>query len=144
MIPARHNSLSTFPPRLPAPRATAAAVVQLLICAGVCVGGLAYPAARTDQTILLVSFFLTGGFVWALISWRRVAGTLFKVEVFRLSEDAHDQERFRRRQAVMVDGRQVFFPTAEDVRVLVRSALTNAPEGQWRRYLGVVLDGLRA
>src|SRR5438105_8714617 len=45
----------------------------------------------------------------------RVAGTLFKVEVFRLSKDAHDQERFRRRQAVMVDGRQVFFPTAEDV-----------------------------
>ena len=33
---------------------------------------------------------------------------------------------------------------AEDVRVLVRSALTNAPTGQWRRYLGVVLDGLRA
>ncbi len=33
---------------------------------------------------------------------------------------------------------------AEDVRVLVRSALTNAPAGQWRRYLGVVLDGLRA
>jgi hypothetical protein len=33
---------------------------------------------------------------------------------------------------------------AEDVRALVRSALTNAPTGQWRRYLGVVLDGLRA
>ena len=33
---------------------------------------------------------------------------------------------------------------AEDVRVLVRSALTNAPAGHWRRYLGVVLDGLRA
>lgn len=33
---------------------------------------------------------------------------------------------------------------AEDVRLLVRSALTNAPEGQWRRYLDVVLDGLRA
>lgn len=45
----------------------------------------------------------------------RVAGTLFKVEVFRLSEDAHDQERFRRRLSVAVDGRQVFFPTAEDV-----------------------------
>jgi hypothetical protein len=27
----------------------------------------------------------------------RVRGTLFKVEVFRLSDDAHDQERFRRR-----------------------------------------------
>jgi AcrR family transcriptional regulator len=33
---------------------------------------------------------------------------------------------------------------AEDVRLLVRSALTNAPAGQWRRHLGVVLDGLRA
>jgi hypothetical protein len=33
---------------------------------------------------------------------------------------------------------------AEDVRGLVRSALTNAPAGYWRRYLGVVLDGLRA
>jgi len=32
----------------------------------------------------------------------------------------------------------------EDVRVLVRSALTGAPEGQWRRHLEVVLDGLRA
>jgi AcrR family transcriptional regulator len=33
---------------------------------------------------------------------------------------------------------------AEDVRLLVRSALTNAPPGQWRRYLDVVLAGLRA
>ena len=33
---------------------------------------------------------------------------------------------------------------AEDVRLLVRSALTNAPPGQWRRYLDVVLSGLRA
>ena len=33
---------------------------------------------------------------------------------------------------------------AEDVRLLVRSALTNAPVGQWRRYLDVVLSGLRA
>jgi AcrR family transcriptional regulator len=34
--------------------------------------------------------------------------------------------------------------TPEDVRVLVRSALTGAPEGQWQRHLDVVLDGLRA
>jgi AcrR family transcriptional regulator len=34
--------------------------------------------------------------------------------------------------------------TPEDVRLLVRSALTSAPEGQWRRHLAVVLDGLRA
>jgi AcrR family transcriptional regulator len=32
----------------------------------------------------------------------------------------------------------------EDVRILVRSALTTAPAGQWRRHLAVVLDGLRA
>lgn len=31
-----------------------------------------------------------------------------------------------------------------DVRLLVRAALTSAPPGQWRRYLEVVLDGLRA
>jgi hypothetical protein len=31
-----------------------------------------------------------------------------------------------------------------DVQLLVRSALTSAPPGQWRRYLSVVLDGLRA
>jgi AcrR family transcriptional regulator len=34
--------------------------------------------------------------------------------------------------------------SAEDVRLLVRSALTNAPAGQWQRHLQVVLDGLRA
>jgi hypothetical protein len=33
---------------------------------------------------------------------------------------------------------------ARDVKLLVRSALTSAPAGQWRRYLEVVLDGLRA
>jgi AcrR family transcriptional regulator len=31
-----------------------------------------------------------------------------------------------------------------DVQTLVRSALTSAPPGEWRRYLDVVLDGLRA
>jgi len=31
-----------------------------------------------------------------------------------------------------------------DVQLLVQSALTSAPPGQWRRYLEVVLDGLRA
>jgi AcrR family transcriptional regulator len=31
-----------------------------------------------------------------------------------------------------------------DVQLLVRSALIGSPEGQWRRYLAVVLDGLRA
>jgi AcrR family transcriptional regulator len=31
-----------------------------------------------------------------------------------------------------------------DVQLLVRSALTTAPDGEWRRYLEVILDGLRA
>lgn len=47
----------------------------------------------------------------------RVRDSLFKVEVFRLSNDPHDVERFRRRKAVDIEGRQVFFPTAEDVIV---------------------------
>jgi AcrR family transcriptional regulator len=46
--------------------------------------------------------------------------------------------RAQRAGALRVDVR----PT--DVQLLVRSALTSAPPGQWRRYLDVVLDGLRA
>ncbi|MBI5759572.1 MAG: hypothetical protein HZA46_13720 [Planctomycetales bacterium] len=45
----------------------------------------------------------------------RVAGTDFKVELFRLSADPHDQERFRRRRRVQLFGREIWFPTAEDV-----------------------------
>ena len=37
----------------------------------------------------------------------RVTGTMFKVEIFLLSEDPHDQERFRRRKAVNVGNRQM-------------------------------------
>ena len=33
---------------------------------------------------------------------------------------------------------------AEEVRPLIRAALLAAPAGHWRRYLDVVLDGLRA
>src|SRR5262249_39867376 len=39
----------------------------------------------------------------------------FTVEFFHLSEDPHDQERFRRRQRVRLAGRETFLPTAEDV-----------------------------
>jgi predicted nucleotidyltransferase len=48
----------------------------------------------------------------------RVKGTEFKVELFRLSNDPFDQERFSRRQPVNVAGCQVWFPTAEDVIVM--------------------------
>lgn len=48
----------------------------------------------------------------------KVAGTEFKLELFRLSNDPFDQQRFQRRILVEVDGRQVWFPTADDVIVM--------------------------
>jgi hypothetical protein len=45
----------------------------------------------------------------------RFAGTPFTVELFRLSNDAFDQERFRRRVPVSLFGRPTFVPRAEDV-----------------------------
>lgn len=44
-----------------------------------------------------------------------VAELEFKIELFYLSDDPHDQERFRRRQQVKLQGRDAFLPTAEDV-----------------------------
>jgi hypothetical protein len=48
----------------------------------------------------------------------RFAGTPFTVEMFRLSNDPFDQERFRRRVTVMLLGRETYVPTAEDVVVM--------------------------
>jgi hypothetical protein len=45
-------------------------------------------------------------------------GTPFTVEVFHLSNDPFDQERYRRRLAAKLFGRQTFVPTAEDVVVM--------------------------
>jgi hypothetical protein len=44
-------------------------------------------------------------------------GDPFKVELFLLSTDPHDQERFRRRRQVPLLGHKVWFPSAEDVIV---------------------------
>jgi hypothetical protein len=46
-----------------------------------------------------------------------VVGIPFKIELFHLSDDPHDQERFRRRVQVSLFGRQVMLPTVEDVIV---------------------------
>ena len=46
-----------------------------------------------------------------------VDGSEFKVELFRLSDDEHDQERFRRRRTVNLLGREMYLPTPEDVIV---------------------------
>ncbi len=54
-----------------------------------------------------------------------VTGTPFQVELFRLSTDPHDQERFRRRVAIASQDRTVYLPTAEDVVITkLRWALT--------------------
>lgn len=44
-----------------------------------------------------------------------VLGVPFKIELFRLSDDPHDQERFRRRRRMKAFSRDVSMPTAEDV-----------------------------
>lgn len=46
-----------------------------------------------------------------------ISGSPFSIELFRLSNDLHDQERFRRRrrQACQQLGRDVMLPTVEDV-----------------------------
>ena len=48
----------------------------------------------------------------------RFPGTPFTVELFRLSNDFFDQERFRRRVRVKLFDRETFIPTAEDVVVM--------------------------
>lgn len=41
--------------------------------------------------------------------------TAFKIELFFLSGDSHDRERFEHRRSVDFEGRQVWLPRAEDV-----------------------------
>ena len=43
------------------------------------------------------------------------ADSAFKVELFMLSPDPHDQERFARRRSLPMFGRFAFIPSAEDV-----------------------------
>jgi len=48
----------------------------------------------------------------------RCRGTSFRVELFALSNDPHDQERWRRRKPVVFCGRPTFLPSPEDVIVM--------------------------
>jgi len=43
------------------------------------------------------------------------ADTPFEVELFSLSDDDHDRQRFLRRRRAVLRGRDTFLPTAEDV-----------------------------
>ena len=68
--------------------------------------------------------------------------TEFKVELFRLSNDAHDLERWRRRRPISFAGRQTFLPTPEDVIVWkLRWARTKDRE-DIRGVIGVQQDAL--
>lgn len=44
-----------------------------------------------------------------------VVGIPFKIEFFHLSDDPHDQERFKRRRREQMLDREINFPTVEDV-----------------------------
>lgn len=61
-----------------------------------------------------------GSFETVTMTLRHVlkpVGIPFKIELFHLSDDPHDQERFRRRQRVTMGSREVSTTTAEDVIV---------------------------
>jgi hypothetical protein len=48
----------------------------------------------------------------------QLTDTPFTIEFFRLSNDAHDQERFRRRRRVPLPDGETVIPTAEDVIIM--------------------------
>ena len=47
----------------------------------------------------------------------KVVGTPFKIEVFAISDDPFDRQQFSRKRQVMIEGRNVFLQTAEDLIV---------------------------
>ena len=50
-------------------------------------------------------------------NFSRIADSGFHVELFRLSADVHDQQRFRRRRDIDFRARRIYLPTPEDVIV---------------------------
>ncbi len=60
----------------------------------------------------------------------RVEGSSFEIELFHLSEDDHDRERFARRVEARTENRSVFLPTAEDVIVQKLRWCRNAKRGK--------------
>ncbi len=68
-----------------------------------------------------------------------VEGTSCKIELFRLSEDPHDQERFRRRRRVKVGGRDTYVPTVEDVIITkLRWTLLGQRNKDWEDIRNVI------
>jgi hypothetical protein len=59
-----------------------------------------------------LSFETTTGTYRQVLKYR---GAPFTVELFFLSNDPHDQERFKRRREIQLLGRRFWFPSPEDV-----------------------------
>jgi hypothetical protein len=61
----------------------------------------------------------------------------FKVELFLLSNDPHDQARFQRRVAVNAYGRQIWLPRAEDVVIMKVRWARSRDQDDVRAVIGV-------
>ncbi len=66
----------------------------------------------------------------------------FKIELFLLSDDAHDQARFKRRVEVEAYGRRIWLPTAEDVIVMKLRWKRSRDQDDVRAVMGVQGDRL--
>lgn len=72
----------------------------------------------------------------------QVKDTLFKVELFRLSDDPFDQTRFKRRIATEVSGRRIWLPTPEDVIVMKLRWRRSKDKDDVREVMSVQRDNL--
>jgi hypothetical protein len=61
-----------------------------------------------------------------------VVDNQFQIELFSLSDDEHDRERFRRRRRLNYLGRSIWLPTAEDVIITKLTWLFRNPRGKDR------------
>ena len=84
------------------------------------------PVFRFDPQVTFES--VTG----TLRTIAHVSETSLKIELFRLSNDLHDQERFRRRKVQRYFDQQISLPTAEDVIVTKLFWAKNAGRGKDR------------
>lgn len=90
--------------------------------------GLA-PTIRLDPQMSFEGVTMTRRFVAS------VADSLFKIEFFLLSDEAHDRSRFARRVEAALLGRRVYVQTAEDVIVTKLRWATNAARPKDREDL---------
>ena len=63
----------------------------------------------------------------------------FTIELFRLSDDDHDRERFRRRTSVVLDNCPVFSATPEDIIVMKLRGVARVDRVKDRKDIEVLL-----